>query len=439
MNAWSAFSGRHGRLAIMLLVGMLGFAGVVHGETITSWSSSRVFPASRVAPDGYPRFYAVFLAGWQNVVARDDGWVDLAASGGAAAGDSLCVLARTFTQVAAERVVRLDLEVVGTARLFLNGARLEPVQGEGGYDLTLRAGRNELFLKVYSGPSGWRYRATVAEPWPAPQQALATCRPLWETPAEFLTPESVLHDPLRDVLYVTSFDNQYEQQSTPTGYVSRLAMDGAVLAARWAEGLHAPSGMAISGDRLWIAEREGLTAIDLVSGVVAQRIPIADTVFLNDVAADARGRIYVSDTRPNAPQTAVSVWRLADGVVTPWLVDAAVGRANGLLVIGDELYVGSTQDGCLKAVNLETREVRTVVSLGAGVVDGIRNDGEGGVLVSLWEGQLFRLAATGGLTQILDLMPAQRNTADFEYLPALRRLLVPTFLGNTVAAYEVAR
>jgi hypothetical protein len=144
---------------------------------------------------------------------------------------------------------------------------------------------------------------------------------------------------------------------------------------------------------------------------------------LMEYDTDAQGRIYVSDTRPNAPQTAVSVWRLADGVVTPWLVDAAVGRANGLLVIGDELYVGSTQDGCLKAVNLETRAVRTVVGLGAGVVDGIRSDGEGGVLVSLWEGQLFRVDAAGALTQILDLMPSQRNTADFEYLPAQRQTL----------------
>ncbi len=332
--------------------------------------------------------------------------------------------------------MRLDLTVIGTARLFLNGALVAPVRGAGGYDLALQPGRNELFLKVYSSAAGWRFRADVDGPWPAPRTDFGACQPVWETPATFLTPESVLHDPRRDVLYVTSFDNQYEQRTAPTGYLSRLAMDGTVLAEKWVDGLHAPSGMAISGDRLWIAEREGLVAVDLARGAVMQRVPIADAVFLNDVAADAQGRIYVSDTRLNTPQTAVSVWRLADGVVAPWLVDAAVGRANGLLVVGDELYVGSTQDGCLKAVNLETRAVRTVTSLGAGVVDGIRSDGEGGVLVSLWEGQLFRVDAAGALTQILDLMPSQRNTADFEYLPAQRQLLVPTFLGNTVAAFS---
>jgi sugar lactone lactonase YvrE len=434
-----ATTGSRNLLAFASLFALFGLGGTSRGETITAWSCSQPFPAARVAPDAYPRFYAVFLAGWQDVAAPDDGWLDLAAARGtAAAGDSLCVLARTFTQVETAKDLRLDLAAIGTARVFVNGVLVAPVRGTSGYDLALRPGRNELFLKLYSGALGWRLRADVDGPWPAPRLAPDACRPLWETPAAYLTPESVLHDPARDVLYVTSFDNQYEQSTAPTGYISRLAMDGTVLTARWVENLHAPSGMVIAGDRLWIAEREGLTAIDLATGGVALRYPIAGTLFLNDVAADAQGRIYVSDTRPNAPQTAVSVWRLADGVVTPWLVDPAVGRANGLLVIGDELYVGSTQDGCLKVVNLETRAVRTVVSLGAGVVDGIRSDGEGGTLVSLWEGQLFHVDAAGVLTQILDLMPSERNTADFEYLPAERRLLVPTFLGNTVAAFELA-
>ncbi len=423
-------------LAAAFFVLTMGLGGAGRGETIKAWSCSQAYPAARVSPDTYPRFYAVFLAGWHDAATRDDGWLDLAVARDGAGGESLCVLARSCTQTETARSARLNLTVTGTARLFLNGALVAPARGADSYDLALRPGRNELFLKVYSGPAGWGLRADVDGPWPATRTDLGACQPVWETPATFLTPESVLHDPARDVLYVTCFDNQYEQRPVPTGYVSRLAMDGTVLAEKWVDGLHAPSGMAIAGDRLWLAERAGLTAIDLASGAVAQRHPIADTLFLNDVAVDAQGRVYVSDTRPNMPQTAVSVWRLADGVVTPWLVDAAVGRANGLLIIGDELYVGSTQDACLKAVNLETRAVRTVISLGAGVVDGIRSDGEGGVLVSMWEGQLFHLDAAGALTQILDLMPSQRNTADFEYLPAQRQLLVPTFLGNTVAAFN---
>jgi sugar lactone lactonase YvrE len=429
---------RRARLAAALAVAVLGLAGPARAAFVANWSSSQAYPAARVSAVEYPRFYAVFLAGWRDVAAGEDGRVDLAASLGAAAGDSLCAMVRTLTRVDAEQAVRLDLAASGAARLFLNGALMAPARGENGYDLTLRAGRNEILLKVWSAPGGWDFRVEADRPLPPPRRAAGACRAAWETPATFLTPESVLHDPGRGVLYVSSFDNQYEQRDRPTGFISRLGLDGAVLEARWIEGLYAPCGMAIRGDRLFVAVREGVAEIDIPRGVVAALHPIPDAVFPNDVAVDAQGRLYVSDTRPSLAPPAVSVWRLAGTELTPWLIAADVGRANGLLVAGDELLVGSTQGGCLKAVDLESRAVRTVIELGAGVVDGLRGDGRGGVLVSLWEGQLFHFDAAGRLTELLDLWPGQRNTADFEYLPDRRLLLIPTFLANTVAAYELA-
>ncbi len=80
------------RLVAALLFTVCGFGSTCRSETITAWSCSQSFPAARVSPDTYPRFYAVFLAGWQDVAAQADGWLDLA--GDRSAGDSLCVLAR---------------------------------------------------------------------------------------------------------------------------------------------------------------------------------------------------------------------------------------------------------------------------------------------------------------------------------------------------------
>lgn len=438
MFTGTAVAGRRGGVAAALLLLVLGLAGSAGAAFVTNWSSSQAYPAGRVSPDDYPRFYAMFLAGWREVGARDDGRVDLAALLGAAPGDSLCAMVRTFAQVDSVRGLRLDLAADGALRLFLNGALAPPARGKGGYDLTLRPGRNEILLKVWSAPDGWGFRVDADHPLPSPRRAAGACRAAWETPAAFLTPESVLHDAARGVLYVSSFDNQYEQRDRPTGYISRLGLDGVLLDAQWITGLRAPCGMAIRGDRLFVAVREGVAEIDIPRGVVAALHPVPDAVFLNDVAVDAQGRVYVSDTRPSLAPPAVSVWRLSGQDLAPWLVVSDVGRANGLLVDGDELLVGSTQGGCLKAVNLESRAVRTVIGLGAGVVDGLRSDGRGGVLVSFWEGQLFRLDADGRLTELLDLLPAQRNTADFEYLPDRRLLVIPTFLANTVAAYEIS-
>ncbi len=429
---------RGGVVAASLWFLVLGSAGSARAASVTNWSSSRAYPAARVSPVDYPRFYAVFLAGWRDVVARDDGWVDLAALLDAVPGDSLCAMVRTLAQVDSVQGLRLDLAASGALRLFLNGVLVPPARDPGGYDLSLRPGRNEILLKVWSAPTGWGFRVDADRPLPSPHRTAGVCRATWETPAIFLTPESVLRDAARGVLYVSSFDNQYEQRDLPTGYISRLGLDGVLLDAQWITGLRAPCGMAIRDDRLFVAVREGVAEIDISRGVVAELHPIPDAVFLNDVAIDAQGRVYVSDTRPSLAPPAVSVWRLSGRDLTPWLIASDVGRANGLLVDGEDLLVGSTQGGRLMAVNLESRAVRTVIGLGAGVVDGLRSDGRGGVLVSLWEGQLFHLDADGRLTELLDLLPAQRNTADFEYLPDRRLLLIPTFLANTVAAYEIS-
>ncbi len=431
-----ALSTRRGVVATLLVV-LIGLAAPAAAAPVTGWSSSQSYPGARVSPGDYPRFYAVFQAGWRDVTAGDDGWVDLAAALGATGGDSLCAMVRTLTQVDSAGALRLEVAASGVARLFLNGALAAPARGEGGYDLALRPGRNEVLLKVWSAPAGWRFRVDADRALPPPRRVAGACRAAWETPASFLTPESVLHDAARGVLYVSSFDNRYERSAEPTGYISRLGLDGTVLDARWIAGLRAPCGLAIHGDRLFVAVREGVAEIDIPRGAVAALHPIPDAVFLNDVAVDAQGRVYVSDTRPSLAPPAVSVWRIAGGEVTPWLIAPEVGRANGLLVLGHELLVGSTQGCRLQAVDLESRAVRTLSGLGAGVVDGIRSDGRGGVLVSLWEGQLFQLDAAGRLVELMDLLPQGRNTADFEYLPERRLLLVPTFVANTVAAYEL--
>jgi hypothetical protein len=43
----------------------------------------------------------------------------------------------------------------------------------------------------------------------------------------------------------------------------------------------------------------------------------------------------------------------------------------------------------------------------------------------------------GEVTELLDLQPAGLNTADFEYIRDRRQLIIPTFLGNRVVAYEL--
>jgi len=64
-------------------------------------------------------------------------------------------------------------------------------------------------------------------------------------------------------------------------------------------------------------------------------------------------------------------------------------------------------------------------------------DGDGSLLVSRWEGQLFRISREGEVLELLDALPQGWNTADFEYLPEEALLIIPTFLDNRVRAIRI--
>lgn len=104
---------------------------------------------------------------------------------------------------------------------------------------------------------------------------------------------------------------------------------------------------------------------------------------------------------------------------------------------GNELLIGNSGDGLLKAVDIEHKSLRDIACFGAGVIDGIRLDNDGNYLVSKWDGQVFSVSPDGDVVEIVDTMADGLNTADFEYLPEQNLLVIPTFLGNKVVAYRV--
>lgn len=417
---------------------------------IHDWWVSRVYPDERVPKDRYPHFYSIFGAEWTPMTAAPSGLVDIAKKTARvnAAGDA--VLARTFLVADEARDVTLTLGYSDDVELFLNGRRL--FSGRSGYQYRdpsflgilgpfddiharLEKGLNEIFLMVTERFGGWGFNVRADPPVTPLKTAREQVTQAWETPAEFLTSETVLYDARREVLYVTSFDNQFAQRDGPTGYISRVSLAGEILEREWVTGLNAPAGMAIRHDTLFVAERQNLAAIDIASGSVVARWEIPDAEFPNDVVIDADGTVYISDTRTsNWPDS--RIYRFRDGTFDVW-ANEGISRANGLWIHDGYMLVGSSGDGFLKRIRIADGRVEPVVALGFGIIDGIRVAENGDYLVSCWEGQVYRISPAGEIVQILDTLPLGRNTADFEYLPDRRLLIVPTFLGNSVVAYNV--
>ena len=440
---------------IMLLpVALPGFMSVpLRAQLpIHNWQVAGPYPAAQVARSAYPGFYAIFQAPWKEAGTADGGFLDLSLHIPREHSGGDLVLARVSFLSREERVINLELEYSREVDLFFNGWKVFAGRRpnlfrdsldrgiENGKDqvpLYAKEGMNEIFLMVSSDSKEWGFRAgTDVELDPVPRDHGAA-EQAWITPDSFLTPESVLKDPNRDVLYVTNFDNEYATKTEPSGYISRLGLNGEILDLHWVDGLNAPTGMDIWQDTLFVAEREALLAIELSTGEVAGRWAIPDPVFPNDLIIDGEGTIYISDTR-TGDWAESRIYRFRNREFDVF-ANEGISRANGLWIHDGWLIVGSSGDGLLKRVELSTGRIENVVSFGAGIIDGIRTDPGGDLLVSRWEGQLFRISPEGEVIELLDAQPEGWNTADFEYLPDQGLLIIPTFLDNRVRGVRIRR
>ncbi|MDX1907178.1 MAG: PQQ-binding-like beta-propeller repeat protein [Bacteroidia bacterium] len=262
---------------------------------------------------------------------------------------------------------------------------------------------------------------------PAPEPAAPVLTEAWVVTG-LKTPESILFDATRNVIYVSNI-NGNPTDKDKNGSIARISPEGQLLDSAWVTGLDAPKGMAIVADTLYVTDINDLVAIDLKAGKVLKRYPAEGSKFLNDVAADAKGQVYISDSYAN------TVYTLTGGKVSVWSQDSIIDGPNGLYMNGDTLLMGNK--GTVLAFNLTTG-VPTVWedSSGAeGATDGLVPDGNGGYFTSNWVGTTWYIHPGRKPVVLMNTTEQKINSADLETIPAKKLLLVPTFFDNRVVAY----
>ena len=250
----------------------------------------------------------------------------------------------------------------------------------------------------------------------------------WETEKVFRTPESVIYDAERHILYVSNIDGKSDEKDGE-GFISQLSMKGAVVKLKWIAGLNAPKGMGIAGTRLYVADVDELVEIDIEKGKVIARHPAPGSKFLNDVAVAADGSVYVSDSAESQD----AIYRFDGEKVELWAKAPSLNGPNGLFVDGGSLVIGVSGDSRLKRVDIESGRISDVVTIGSGI-DGVAPDGKGNFIVSDWRGRTMLVEPSGGIYVLLDTTAAGVNSADICFLPKWKMLLIPTFSDNRVVA-----
>ncbi|MCA1760055.1 MAG: hypothetical protein LC658_09825 [Bacteroidales bacterium] len=248
---------------------------------------------------------------------------------------------------------------------------------------------------------------------------------VWETTAELKTPESVLFDEEKEIIYVANI-NGYPSEKDGNGFISILNADGSEKNLEWAKGLDAPKGMALYDGKLYVSDIDRLVEIDVQSGKIISRYHAANAVFLNDVAACGNGMILVSDTRT------AKIHALINGSLTLWMEGEPLETPNGLFTEMGKLYIG---DKNIYEVDIKTKEIKQIIA-DAGGVDGLEKNNAGEFVFSNWPGRIF-IHRNGKNVKLLDTTAEEINTADLDFALKPDLVLVPTFFDNKVVAYKI--
>jgi sugar lactone lactonase YvrE len=283
-----------------------------------------------------------------------------------------------------------------------------------------------------------------APPPPAPSGATKV-----GTVTGFLVPESVLHDSLQDVYFVSNINGSPTAKDN-NGFISRVRPDGAVENLKFIEGgragvtLNAPKGLAVLGDTLWVTDIDAVRAFNARTGAPVDSVKFdsVGAVFLNDIAIAPTGAIYITDTgirfddvgnvlHPGPDR----IFRVGpDRKVTVAVRGDTLGRPNGITLdaVGRRFIVVQFGGKAVMAWKPGDR-APTVVARGAGGFDGVEIVG-GKIVVSSWtDSSITRFDSTQG-TKIITGVP---SPADIGYDAKRKRLLVPVFTGNRVEVWQL--
>jgi hypothetical protein len=251
---------------------------------------------------------------------------------------------------------------------------------------------------------------------------------VWEVDG-LSVPESVLPVPGEGLIYVSNIGSNDPTAKDHTGFISVLNADGTVNTLKWASGLNSPKGMAILNDKLFVTEVDKISEIDVSTGKVLKSYPVDNAGFLNDIAADKSGNLYISDSRTG------SVFKLSGGKVKLFIKSAEYSNPNGLFVDGSNLLLG-TGDKII-SINTSTGEAEDYM-LNTGGVDGLQLIASGAVVYSNWSGTIFTLQKGSEKELLLDTSTSETiKSADFGYNASVNLIYVPTFFGNSVVCYKL--
>lgn len=272
---------------------------------------------------------------------------------------------------------------------------------------------------------------------------LATTPQSWSVEG-FSTPESVVWDERSDV-YLVSNINGGAHDADDNGFISRVSPPPGprIVDLAWIDGadrdvtLHAPKGLALAGELLYVVDVGAVRMFDRTTGAPRGMVDVPG-MFVNDIVAssDEGGVVYVSATgldRSLSPRGGAGIWAIEQGVARPVASGAQLGGPNGLAFANGMLVVVGFGSGELYRLCGGRRA--QIEKLPAGGLDGVVVLPDGRFAVSSWDASGVFVGGGGLWRKEAWTLP---TPADLGLDTRRGLLLVPSFSENRVEMHAVS-
>lgn len=254
-------------------------------------------------------------------------------------------------------------------------------------------------------------------------QSQPTVTPIDIAGVGFATPEAMLHDAVADV-YLVSNINGGPADKDDNGFISRVTPEGQVAQLKWIDGaaegvtLHAPKGMAIRHDTLFVADVDAVRLFDRTSGVPLGEWPVAGATFLNDLAFGPDGTLYVTDTGVSpgegglVPNGTDALYRREGDRWAAVISGQGLGNPNGIIADSAGVTVVTFVSGEIYVVNPGTGERVMLPKPDQGGLDGIVKLADGTLLIGSWGARgVYRLSPAGAFSMATDTIDSPADIA----------------------------
>lgn len=227
--------------------------------------------------------------------------------------------------------------------------------------------------------------------------------------------------------------NQGPEGSDRGGYLSRLNLVSGEFQEFWARGYEGPLGIVSSADQIYFSDNgDRVIVLDRQTGREVYRLEAPeDAALFNDLAIDAAGALWATDTRVGA------IFRYHNGEWRQVASGDVFTSANGIEFVDGWVYVVCSGGvGNLIRIDPGSFEYEVLFS-GEGSLDGVVTDGRGGVILSDLAGRLLHWNPAQGVTVLDEFVDEEIMLNSSGGTPDGRYIFSPHWRQSQLSMHEV--